>query len=72
MIQNKRIIWQMSKDYKISYERPSGITKRDVYLASMYMFEGKIMPYTKNTITTEDELDEEITHFYFLNKYNLL
>jgi len=68
MIQNKPIIWKMSRDYK----RPSGITKRDVYLASMYVFGGKIMPYTKNTITTEDELDEEIIHFYFLNKYNLL
>lgn len=63
---------ELKRGYKISYKRPSGISRRDVYLASMYVFGGKVMPYTKNIITTEDELDEEVTHFYFLNKYNLL
>lgn len=49
-----------------------GITKRDITLAYIFIYKEYEMPYTKNNITTEEELDIEVEHFYFLNKYNLL
>lgn len=49
-----------------------GILLRDVVYASIYVFGGYKMKYSKNIVKSEEELDMEIGHFKFLYKYNLL
>jgi len=56
----------------INYGRKGGITKRHILLAVIYCFNGYTMKYSGNKITTEEELNTEVEHFYFLSKYNLL
>jgi len=68
----EKVSFSPKRKYKIVYSRPKGITKRDLTLAVMYMFGTYTMKYSNNVVTTEEELDNEIAHFYFLNKYNLL
>lgn len=59
--------------YVIEYKgRRNKIIKRDIVLMCILLYEEYEMPYTKNKVTTEEDLDIEVQHFYFLNKYNLL
>lgn len=71
-----RNMWtQLQKGrHTIGYSKPTGagLNKRDLVLAQIYCFGERQMPYTKNFVKSEQELDEEVSHFYFLNKYNLL
>ena len=62
----------MKKGCKIVYSKPIGLTSRDIVLASIYVFGYKIMRYSRNRITSEEELDIEVEHYQFLKKYNLL
>ena len=57
---------------KIIYNRPVGISRRDIILVRIYIFGGFKMKYSGNYITTEEELDIEVEHFLFLRKYNLV
>lgn len=41
-------------------------------LVYIYFYIEYEMFYIKNFVKSEDELDEEVIYFYFLNKYNLL
>lgn len=68
-------LWkQLDKDkYIIEYKgRENKITKRDIVLTVIHMFKEYVMPYTKTKVTTEEDLDAEVEHFYFLNRFNLL
>ena len=57
--------------YEANYERPKEIYKRDVALTILYVFGVYYMKYTKNVVTTEEDFDIEVEHFFFLKKYNL-
>lgn len=79
MEEGKRVknMWQQLQKGRhiIRYKKPKEIeriTKRDIVLTIINMFNEYTMPYTKNIVTTEEDLDNEVSHFYFLNKYNLL
>lgn len=64
---------QLKKGKVFEYkELVRGITKRDITLVYILLYGDYEMPYTKNRATTEEDLDIEVEHFYFLNKYNLL
>lgn len=70
-----RLWQQLPKDkYEIRYSKPreSKITRRNLALASIYTLNAYYMKYSKNIVTTEEELDMEVMHFKFLSKYNLL
>ncbi len=69
---NKGILWQIKNNPIIAYSRPNGMTSRDLALAMMDIYNGYFMKYSGNKVTTEEELDIEVTHFKFLNKYGLL
>jgi hypothetical protein len=70
---SKGLFFQLEKGKVFNYGgRGEKITKRDTVLTVIYVFKEYEMPYTKNIVATEEELDVEVAHFYFLNKYNLL
>lgn len=65
---------QLSRDKRVfDYKtKRQGITKRDIVLVYIHIYGEYEMPYTKNKVYSEEQLDIEVDHFYFLNKYNLL
>lgn len=65
---------QLSKDKRVfAYNsKRRRINKRDITLVYIYVYGEYEMPYTKNKVYSEEQLDIEVDHFYFLNKYNLL
>ena len=65
-------IFKQMKGLKVTYDKPEKIRLRHIVLASIYVLGSYKMPYSKNTITTEEELDMEVLHYNFLRKYNLL
>lgn len=67
-------LWEQLKGGKkiIEYKRVGNITRRNIIMMIIYVIGHYQMKYSGNKITTEEELDIEVTHFKFLYKYGLL
>lgn len=74
MKNNKGIFWQLRHKKIIYPKHSSGITRRHVKLAYMYIWglNGIYGTYDNPDLNGEEELDIALEHWEFLYKYNLI
>lgn len=70
---NEGLWTQLKKgSFIVDYSKVNRITNRNIIMMIIYVMGHCQMKYSGNKITTEEELDIEVTHFKFLYKYGLL
>ena len=71
-VKTEGIFAQIRNKRNFIYTKGCKITVRHIALVMIDILGEYYMQYSGNKVTTEEELDIEVEHFFFLLKYNLL